>query len=515
MKANFKQLGLAAAVAAASAGYAGITNAQAEVSGNGLGDMAIVPYYTVRGDFVTGVHIINTSAKTQIVKLRLRRATDSMDALDFNLIMSPFDEWTGYIKNDEDGGQITFNSTDTTCTAPALINGQAPMPPIYNLGAETGYIEVIGMATPHDEDEQIAIDAKHNPATGLPRSCARVAENFLADGVLGSKPGVVNSATTVQTSLIGDVAGIANNFYDDATDALKVSFFVRDGTSGVEFGSNAQHFSGFMEGPSMTNQERGIFSGDMQGFDFPDLNGGAPGSVVVATNGQRGKFEELRLSAIAGNRIINDWSNNANASGFAVGTDWVVTAPGQYVMLDLAEFVPNAIGTEEGQCELVPPSTTVRTDCDHRDIPLTASFTVWDREENGIIIDPGELVFSPTIPGLAPVVSLAKEVNVVQWGDLPVLDAPLNVVVPVPEETVNGWADLAVTAAARATGQQVCDFNVISGTQMMDPNDPISCVPVVDNTKIPMVGFVAWERSFADNPDANYGRIIDHSYAGS
>ena len=114
MKTNFKQLGLATAVAAATAGYAGIT--QAALSNNGLGDMAIVPYYTVQGDFVTGVHIINTSDMTQVVKLRLRRASDSMDALDFNLIMSPFDEWTGYIKNDVEGGQITFNSTDTTYT---------------------------------------------------------------------------------------------------------------------------------------------------------------------------------------------------------------------------------------------------------------------------------------------------------------------------------------------------------------------------------------------------------------
>ena len=29
---------------------------------------------------------------------------------------------------------------------------------------------------------------------------------------------------------------------------------------------------------------------------------------------------------------------------------------------------------------------------------------------------------------------------------------------------------------------------------------------------VPIVGFAAWERSFSANPDANYGRIVDHSY---
>ena len=507
MKANFKQLGLAAAVAAASAGYAGIANSAAEVSGNGLGDMAIVPYYTVKGDFVTGVHIINTSAKTQVVKLRLRRATDSMDALDFNLIMSPHDEWTGFLKNDEDGGQITFNTNDNTCTAPELINGAAPMPPIYNLGAETGYIEVIGMASPIDETQQIAKDALH--VAGVPVSCSRVAENFRADGDFAtSTVGVADSETTVQSTGGAVAPFFFENKYADATDSLKVSFFVRDGAAGVEFGSDAVHFNGFMALPTMTNQERGIFSSDLQGFDFPDLNGGSPIGAVQGIGALRGKFEELRASAIAGNHIINDWSNKSDASGFTVGTDWVVTAPGQYTMLDLVEFIPNAIATPEGACAFINGVDGLRTDCDHRDIPLTASFTVYNREEGKIVVDPGELVFSPTIPGLTPVVSLDKEVNVVQWGDEPVLNAPLNVIVPVPDGSVNGWADLTVKAAVRATGQQICDFT-------LDPNNPIACTAVADNTKIPMVGFVAWERSFAANPDANYGRIIDHSYSGT
>ena len=29
---------------------------------------------------------------------------------------------------------------------------------------------------------------------------------------------------------------------------------------------------------------------------------------------------------------------------------------------------------------------------------------------------------------------------------------------------------------------------------------------------IPIIGFAAWERSFPTNPDASYGRAIDHSF---
>ena len=62
--------------------------------------------------------------------------------------------------------------------------------------------------------------------------------------------------------------------------------------------------------------------------------------------------------------------------------------------------------------------------------------------------------------------------------------------------------------------QKVCTwnspyvFNPQSPT--FDPNDPMTCDPV--SGEPPMIGFVAWQRSFPDNPDANYGRAIQHSF---
>ena len=72
MNKSFKPLALAAAVSAVSVGTAGVANAGSYPS---VGDAAFVPYYTVQENWVTGVHIINSSPTyTQVIKVRLRRA---------------------------------------------------------------------------------------------------------------------------------------------------------------------------------------------------------------------------------------------------------------------------------------------------------------------------------------------------------------------------------------------------------------------------------------------------------
>jgi hypothetical protein len=40
--------------------------------------------------------------------------------------------------------------------------------------------------------------------------------------------------------------------------------------------------------------------------------------------------------------------------------------------------------------------------------------------------------------------------------------------------------------------------------------DTEGCVAATGS--VPIVGFAAWQRNFASSPDANYGRIVRHSY---
>ncbi|GAB3281298.1 hypothetical protein [Parahaliea aestuarii] len=526
MNAKFKPLGIAAAVAAASLGYTGVTSAQ-DKAGNDLGDLALIPYYSVRDGFVTGVHITNTSDLTQVVKVRMRRGTDSMDALDFNLVLSPKDVWTGFIA--AEGDDVVFNTTDNSCTAPATTNGKFVMPGIYREDADEGYIEIIGMGSA-DDSQPIYTSALHD-SDGVPADCDAVRDNFFRGGVATTKKGVIDGLTSVQR-LDSTKATLGLNTYADTGDALKVSYFLRNAERGTEFGNSATHITGFLAQPAITNQQSGLFSGDLLGFDYPDLAGGIP---QAAGGNENDRFQMLRAN-LGGESVINDWSAN---TALNVNTDWVITFPGQYTMLNLpAYFAQLMTAGLEGENKVVcAPGATFGatggpgtdtpltvTGCDNRDIPAIATFDVYDREEQTISQPEGGLVVSPQIPGAVVQTELPFEVNVVQWGDAPVLGSEnSDIVVETPEGANFGWAELSV-ASSLAKTQAVCEatagsagVNIANGSAAIATAIAAYVCDTTDVVKneIPKIGFVAWERNFPSNPAATYGRIIEHSYVTS
>jgi hypothetical protein len=414
--------------------------------------------------------------------------------------------YTGFIG--AEGDDITWTSNDNSCTAPGYDTGdnKFTMPPIFRAGADTGYIEIISMGSPTTETQPIAVAAKHG-TDGVPVSCALVRDNFFANGKLPdtapdlTKKGVINSALTHQKGK----TGVVPSTYVASPDSLKVSYFIKSDESGVEFGDNAVHIAGFLDQPAMTNQERGVFSADFQGFDYPDLNGGSPldpGTILAFT---RNKYVDLR-AILGAEELINDWSKNTvEALGATVDTDWVVTVPGQYVMLNLVSYLKNGPAAclrqeAASAADLADPLTTgPRTPCDYRDIPLTAVFDVYDREEQGITVEEGDLVVSPQPPVTVTEKALKDEVNVIQWGETPVLNAPTNISVDTPAGANFGWASLSTSPADANLG--ICDLG----------STGFACTPGVGGTPTPVVGFAAWQRAFAANPGSNYGRIVEHS----
>ena len=534
MKANFKPLSLAAAVATATVGYAGISNAQivpvgntASVASNGLGDLAIIPYYTTKEDWGTGIHIINTSKDTQVIKLRFRRAMDSLDSMDLNLILSPEDEWTGFL-NDDANGQISLTTQDTSCTAP-LFDGKFDMPDIYSAGADEGYIEVIGMGATTSETFALAKDAKHKD--GVPKNC-QFAEDMFLDFYFNpdslTEPTGVADNTTVwgfrDSEDDEDEKVYESSTLGDTGNVLKVSWFIRDGGTGIEFGNDAVHIADFADQAMMTNQEFGIFTGNTRGFDFPDLDGGSPngggqdanGDPTASFNPNRGLYNTLRDVGVLGTKsIINDWSDNPD---LLVGTDWIITIPGQYVMLDIPEYL-NSLADEDIICDIA-----VGDACDNRDIPVTAAFSIWDREEDNLTINSDrDVVISPSIPGVVPTTQLKYEVNVLHWSpERPVIDSDYAINIDTSLlDAVSGWAKLTVksqtVAGVSGSVQNICNWSINGGAGwdprpgVTDPNDIVVCDGVAKGA-VPMVGFVAWERSFPDNPDGNYGRAVAHSF---
>lgn len=424
---QFQKYGVAAAVASIATGALATS-----VSKNEAGDLAIVPYYTVNDGKNTGIHIINTTPRTQVVKVRLRRGTDSKDALDFNLVMSPYDEWTANIgAGGPTGVQVTTN--DTTCTVPEFPNGVAQMPATWAEGANEGYVEIVGMgqtdATPYTlatageplakrltgdkaaEAQTLAVAAEHGE-DGVPASCTIVREHFYrvaeADVLDEDVPGThtslllsngLCSATAVATTasacyvtgaVVGTNAtalqGLINLTYmeDTQDDAFKVSWMVTDSAGGLEIGDNAVMVEEFASAPMMTNQQplsfglTGQLRYDPLNFELPNLAFGAwPSSnatrqahlAVAGTPLTDGSmFDDLR-GALNADYLINDWAD-IDADGSSVATDWVITLPGQYVMNNpICDFSGNYANATS--TAMVCNSTAIKNEVMSRDeLPL-------------------------------------------------------------------------------------------------------------------------------------------------
>ena len=547
-----RSLGLAAALVATT-GLSAVAVAQPMAVAAERGDLALVPYYTVRGQWVTGSHIVNTSEHTQVVKFRFRRATDGMDALDFNIVMSPHDVYAGFLHRDNQNGKISWSSPDTTCTVPATQANRLTLPPIYRVGAESGYVEIIAMGQPQDEQQPIAVAAKHRATTSMPLDCAAVRSNFFADGraantsatpAVAGKRGVLSNNQTFQPGVASasntTIKDGGTNTYTDSGNVLKVSYFIRDNATGIEFGDNAVHIADFLGLPSITNQEYGTGSGDLNGFDFPDLDGtGLPGTgTATGANPTivRNRFNLLRrIDVLGAASILNEWSANP-ANG--VQMDWVVTLPGQYTMLRLPQYlqslgadrawVPTVSSAgrplENPQCPrtAIPATGTAARvpACDFRDLPLDLEYVAYNREEFKGEAATGTLAVSPQAPAAPASTYLPKVANVITFGGNSVLgqsDANVNASLGQPF----GWLE-AQLKPRRNSNPHVCAWDSAQdGASSSTSTRPLGttagqaltmdCTSVATG-KAPVIGFAAWSRQVAANPDASYGRIVEHSY---
>ena len=505
---KFQKYGVAAAVASMAAGA--MATSSAKISTGEVGDLAIVPYYTVNNGFNTGVHIINTSDATQVVKFRLRRGADSKDALDFNIGMSPRDEWTGNITAGGDNG-VLVETNDTTCTVPKFPAGGAPMPSTYAKGATEGYIEIIAMAAA-DKTQPISIAAKH--AKGVPANCDAVRNNFFrVNAADAGKPAVKgvhfsNASSNGALSALAASAGQNISLYTDSVNPLKVSFMITDSEGGLEFGDNAVMVEDFAAAAMMTNQQAlsfgtdGLLNFDALNFELPNLSRGALLEDVTKANTKnraeetgvikdllRGagkkvdvtpKMAEAELynklrQALDADKIINEWAS-IETDAATVATDWVVTLPGQYVMTNPVCSIYAAYDeATAGGCT----STALKLAAKN-ELPLTlasnaagdpagsgSKMLLWDREETALngkdSTASGELGFSPGGSSGDPnkTATLKREVNVISFNGTSVLgtaaaqkatagDLGLGVTVTV-EGADRGWAELEIVPTAGAS----------------------------------------------------------------
>ncbi len=129
-KGNVKKLALA--VGMALSGISLTASAQflperfMQVAQDNLGQALIFPYYTVRGGWMTLFGVTNTSDQIVAVKVRFRESYNSRDVLDFNVILSPHDVWTGWVADTASGPAIF--TEDHSCTIGAITSSGVPFP---------------------------------------------------------------------------------------------------------------------------------------------------------------------------------------------------------------------------------------------------------------------------------------------------------------------------------------------------------------------------------------------------
>src|SRR5690349_1422760 len=98
----FKKKSLCTALAGIGAlGAVGAAQA-VNLNPDGLGQVLIYPYYTVRNDSAGNAYnsllsVVNSTASVKAVKVRFLEGKNSAEVLDFNLFLSAKDVWTAAV----------------------------------------------------------------------------------------------------------------------------------------------------------------------------------------------------------------------------------------------------------------------------------------------------------------------------------------------------------------------------------------------------------------------------------
>ncbi len=440
---------LTAAVLAGLAGTAGIVGSAQAVSVNpdGLGQVLIYPYYTVNGGNTTILSVVNTHSLGKAVKVRFLESMNSLEVLDFNLYLSPFDVWAAALF--DDAGTPTIVVEDRSCTVPyiygfgnrggglaggkqafltfALLDGG---PKTLARTAE-GHFEMLEMGALLNTTAGLptktggsAWAATHingvppvsfNPATGASGVCAQLVGAWSTSA--GGVPGYwLANRTTDLTAPRGGMFGeygvvnvAAGSLY--SSDAIAINDWTRtlfnNAQVPVAIHQNPGNLLPNMNSGSQTNAE--VF------WSVPRAAATLRVPFGLGTPFTRGvdavSFTLQRAS------LMNEYTTQTALLG---KTEWVVTFPTKVFYV----YTP-----QSGSATVLRPfdnlwSGVTDKSCDD------VTITLWDREERvkeGVSLGP---VVSPEPPVTStPKVELCWETNVIQFNatSAPTAAAPTSI----------------------------------------------------------------------------------------
>lgn len=450
---TFKRKSLYAALAGVSA--LGVTGAAEAVYVNpdGLGQVLIYPYYTVRetngNAYNTLLSVVNSTGSVKGVKVRFMEGKNSRETLDFNLYLSPYDVWTAAIIPTAEGAAV--KTSDTSCTTPAQL--PAAGQPFVNY-AYSGFNPTTGVpawdGSPQDLDrgrEGYFEIIEMGVITHATAAAWATHTNSYARGTMAP---FVPLATSVGFNCTAIQAA-------DNTVAGMGQYMVAPtgGLFGGETVVNVFEGTDYTADPVALDAFSNIVLWNNPGTIFPNLAnvtpkvsttfgnvGGAPMLVQTAWSLIWNLPADPVSAVLMHDAIVNEYVVDGSANNAAYGTDWVVTFPTKWNYYEpaLGVYFSNMVDAEIPVLGLFQRNYSDGA-CDN------VSIRMWDREERSPVAQGG---FSPPAPGeVTP--RLCWEANVITFNNSNVLASvnSRNVAAPIPNyATPEGWMRLGFPLVA-------------------------------------------------------------------
>lgn len=385
---TFKHKSLYAAVAGLGALAATGVAQAVSVNHDGLGQVLIYPYYTVRSvgipvgttppsvvdaAYNSLLSVVNSTGSAKAVKVRFLEDKNSREVLDFNLYLSAKDVWTAAIIPTTDGAGIF--TADKSCTTPIVSSSSASPTPFVNYaytgdtGGNTldrtreGYVEIIEMG-----------DVVGSTATAVTH----------VNGVPPCTPAALAAPTAPNNTVAGG-GGLFGTM--TLINVLKGEDFGIDATALNGFSTLPLWFEPADTRPTLANVN-------------PKRSVVVAGTNVFITDwATSGNAADPVSAVLMHDNVYNEFVVEASTKS---GTDWVVTFPTK------REYV--AVGS--GSASKLFQSNFNNGSCD--DVVVTQ----YDREERTII---SQTSFSPPPPTQTD--ALCWEANVLTIGSRTVLGA--------------------------------------------------------------------------------------------
>ena len=492
---TFKKKSLYLAVAGASALGAGTASA-VTLNADGLGEVLLYPYYTVRetspgNAYNSLLSVVNSTASAKAVKVRFLEGKNSREVLDFNLYLSKKDVWVTAIIPTSDGAGIV--TPDNSCTDGIVSQDENNPTPFVNYAyigdnddpanddldrTREGYVEIIEMGGMWGYGAAVVT----HDSSGVPRNCSYIRGSFTGGG--GAR---------------------ADYFTSNPGGGLFGTMTLINVNTGIDFGYDATALAGFSDNqiwyaPGLPNPN---FADASPPFSLvvqlDDFNGN---NNVWLTNWATAPANGVAAPINAVSAVLmhdNIYNEFVLDKATASGTDWVVTFPTKTFYYD-----KKASDKELKVLSLFQRNFKSTGACD--DISLIR----YDREEKQVKTT---TTFSPPPPTKTD--SLCWEANVISFNSSNVL-ASKNVA-NLPTTFEHGWAELAFPSGVTGIPPTSQIHALIGGntTQVVLTAQSIGSINgwnFATYYGLPVLGFAAVTFSNGNIGGAlsNYGGNFDH-----